>query len=85
MKGHVPAILAWPTSRVDPEKYQRNLVHQLSHLPADRLITLPRLAANLAESSAVSRYGLAASKIAQAFEKQFPAIAVSGNNSTVGM
>ena len=27
LKAHVPAILAWPTSRVDPEKYQRNLIH----------------------------------------------------------
>jgi acyl-CoA synthetase (AMP-forming)/AMP-acid ligase II len=47
LQGHIPAILAWPTSRIDPEKYQRNLVHQLSHLPADLLITLPQLAHNL--------------------------------------
>jgi fatty-acyl-CoA synthase len=47
LNGHVPAILAWPTSRVDGDKYQRNLVHQLSQLPADQLITLPRLAENL--------------------------------------
>lgn len=45
--GHVPAILAWPTTRVDPEKYQRNLIHQLNRIPADQLITLPRLADNL--------------------------------------
>src|SRR5262245_29646298 len=25
----LPAILPWPTSRMDPEKYQRNLLHQL--------------------------------------------------------
>lgn len=50
LAGHIPAILAWPTSRVDGEKYQRNLVHQLNHLPADLLITLPRLAGNLAAS-----------------------------------
>jgi acyl-CoA synthetase (AMP-forming)/AMP-acid ligase II len=47
LTGHIPAILAWPTTRVDPEKYQRNLVHQLQRIPADRLITLPRLAENI--------------------------------------
>jgi len=47
LEGRQPAILAWPTSRIDPEKYQRNLLHQLQHLPAQQLITLPRLAANL--------------------------------------
>jgi acyl-CoA synthetase (AMP-forming)/AMP-acid ligase II len=45
--GRLPAILAWPTNRIDPEKYQRNLLHQLRHLPAHQLITLPRLAGNL--------------------------------------
>jgi fatty-acyl-CoA synthase len=48
LAGRLPAILAWPTSRIDPEKYQRNLLHQLRRLPAHQLITLPRLAANLA-------------------------------------
>jgi acyl-CoA synthetase (AMP-forming)/AMP-acid ligase II len=48
LEGRLPAILAWPTNRIDPEKYQRNLLHQLRHLPADQLITLPRLATNLA-------------------------------------
>lgn len=48
LEGRLPAILAWPTNRIDPEKYQRNLFHQLRHLPAHQLITLPRLAANLA-------------------------------------
>jgi fatty-acyl-CoA synthase len=47
LHGRVPAILAWPTSRIDPEKYQRNLLHQLRHLPASQLITLPRLAENM--------------------------------------
>lgn len=47
LEGYVPSILAWPTSRIDPVKYQRNLVHQLSHLPADQVITLPGLADNL--------------------------------------
>src|SRR5215831_18597018 len=37
----IPAILSWPTSRTAPEKYQHNLLHQLRHLPAQRLITLP--------------------------------------------
>jgi len=50
LKGHIPAILAWPTNRVDPEKYQRNLIHQLSHLPADQLLTTPELARNLAQN-----------------------------------
>jgi acyl-CoA synthetase (AMP-forming)/AMP-acid ligase II len=47
LKGRLPGILAWPTSRIDPEKYQRNLAHQLRNLPAHQLITLPQLAANL--------------------------------------
>ena len=45
--GKVPAVLPWPTTRVDGLKYQRNLLHQLNHLPADHLITLPFLAENL--------------------------------------
>lgn len=72
LKGHVPAILAWPTSRIDPEKYQRNLVHQLSHLPADQLITLPRLAENLASSLPYPAKGFPLENGA-AFEKLFPA------------
>jgi len=47
LRGRLPAILAWPTSRVDPEKYQRNVLHQLQNLPASQLITLPRLARSL--------------------------------------
>ena len=47
LTGRVPAILPWPTSRVDPEKYQRNLLHQFHNLPAEELITIPKLAANL--------------------------------------
>ena len=47
LEGRKPAILAWPTSRVDHEKYQRNLLHQLQHLPAHQVITLPQLARNL--------------------------------------
>ena len=46
-RGQVPAILPWPTSRIDAAKYQRNLIHQLRGLPAARLITLPTLAENL--------------------------------------
>ncbi len=47
LEGRLPAILAWPTNRVDPEKYQRNILHQIRSLPAGQLITLPRLAKNL--------------------------------------
>jgi fatty-acyl-CoA synthase len=45
--GKIPAVLPWPTTRVDGEKYQRNLLYQLSNLPANHLITVPRLAENL--------------------------------------
>jgi fatty-acyl-CoA synthase len=48
LTGRIPAVLAWPTSRVDPGKYQRNLVHQLANLPAERIITTPELANTLA-------------------------------------
>lgn len=47
LSGRLPAILAWPTTRIDAEKYQRNLLHQLRRLPASQLITLPQLANNL--------------------------------------
>jgi acyl-CoA synthetase (AMP-forming)/AMP-acid ligase II len=47
LEGYRPAILPWPTSRVDAEKYQRNLLHQLKVLAASCLITIPRLAENL--------------------------------------
>lgn len=50
LSGKIPAVLPWPTTRVDGEKYQRNLLHQLGNLPADHLITLPRLAENLRPS-----------------------------------
>ena len=76
LKGHIPAILPWPTSRIDPEKYQRNLVHQLCHLPADQLITLPRLAENLKGSLPYLSVGLPLSNGAT-FEKLFPAGPVS--------
>jgi len=76
LKGHVPAVLAWPTSRVDAEKYQRNLVHQLSHLPADQLITLPRLAENLAGSVPCQVTGINLEN-GGAFERTFPAGPVS--------
>jgi fatty-acyl-CoA synthase len=48
LRGRLPAVLPWPTNRIDAEKYQRNLLHQLQHLPAHEVITLPRLAGNLA-------------------------------------
>jgi len=76
LSGRVPAILAWPTSRVDPEKYQRNLVHQLSNLPADLLITLPRLAENLAGALPYRVAGLPVENAAS-LEKMFPVGAVS--------
>jgi acyl-CoA synthetase (AMP-forming)/AMP-acid ligase II len=76
LNGQIPAILPWPTSRVDPEKYQRNLVHQLKHLPADMLITLPRLAENLAGSLPFPTCGLSVANGAS-FEKVFPAAPVS--------
>ena len=47
LRGQIPAILPWPTRRMDPEKYQRNLLHQLQDLPADQLITIPKMAENL--------------------------------------
>jgi acyl-CoA synthetase (AMP-forming)/AMP-acid ligase II len=47
LNERLPAILPWPTTRIDPEKYQRNLLHQLRHLPASQIITLPLLANNL--------------------------------------
>jgi fatty-acyl-CoA synthase len=45
--GRLPAILPWPTNRIDPEKYQHNITHQLRSLPAAQLLTLPKLARNL--------------------------------------
>src|SRR5581483_109533 len=47
LSGDCPAILPWPTTRVDAAKYQRNLMHQLQNLSADLLITLPRLSGSL--------------------------------------
>jgi fatty-acyl-CoA synthase len=46
----IPAILPWPTNRIDPEKYQRNLLHQLGHLPANEIVTLSKLSRNLASA-----------------------------------
>ena len=76
LDGRIPGILAWPTSRVDPEKYQRNLVHQLGNLPVDLLVTLPRLAENLASSLPYPVAGLAIESAAS-FEKVFPTGTVS--------
>ncbi|MGZ4833902.1 MAG: AMP-binding protein [Terriglobales bacterium] len=47
LEGYCPAILPWPTRRIDAEKYRRNLVHQLRQLPASQLVTTPGLADNL--------------------------------------
>jgi acyl-CoA synthetase (AMP-forming)/AMP-acid ligase II len=71
LNGQIPGILAWPTSRVDPEKYQRNLVHQLGNLPVDLLVTLPRLAENLASELPYPVAGLAIENTSS-FEKMFP-------------
>ena len=76
LKGHIPAILAWPTTRIEPEKYQRNLIHQLSHLPADSLLTLSQLAKNLAGSLPYAAAGVKLENEAT-FERLFPARAVS--------
>ena len=76
LQGHIPAILAWPTSRIDPDKYQRNLLHQLRNLPADLLITLPRLADNLGPSLPFPAAACAIQDSA-AFEQLFPISPVS--------
>jgi fatty-acyl-CoA synthase len=76
LRGCIPAILAWPTTRVDAEKYQRNLIHQVSQLPADALVTLPRLAQNLANTIPYPLAGLDVQN-SSAFEKLFPTHAVS--------
>jgi fatty-acyl-CoA synthase len=47
--GRIPAILPWPTSRMDTEKFQTNLLHQFRNLPADELITVPALAESFGE------------------------------------
>jgi acyl-CoA synthetase (AMP-forming)/AMP-acid ligase II len=51
LQGYCPAILPWPTRRVDADKYQRNLLHHLRQLPASQLITTPGLAGNLSKST----------------------------------
>jgi acyl-CoA synthetase (AMP-forming)/AMP-acid ligase II len=78
LQGHIPAILAWPTTRVDSEKYQQNLIHQLSHLPAGQLITLPRLAENLAGSLPYPITGIPLENAA-VFERLFPAAPLTQN------
>lgn len=37
--GLVPSILAWPTAKIDPEKYQRNVTGIMRGLAADWLLT----------------------------------------------
>jgi acyl-CoA synthetase (AMP-forming)/AMP-acid ligase II len=70
LNGKVPAILPWPTTRVDAEKYQRNLLYQLSSLPAHHLITLPRLTENLRPSLPYPVSGCSIARAAQ-FERVF--------------
>ena len=76
LDGRIPGVLAWPTSRVDAEKYQRNVVHQLRDLPVDLLVTLPRLAENLADGLPYPVMGLEVEN-SLSLEKMFPAGAVS--------
>ena len=47
LTGRIPAILPWATSRMDPEKYQGNLLHQFSNLPSEEIITTPTLSSYL--------------------------------------
>lgn len=70
LNGKVPAILPWPTTRVDAEKYQHNLLYQLSSLPAHHLITLPRLAENLRPGLPYSVSGCSIARAAH-FESVF--------------
>lgn len=76
LRGHIPAILAWPTSRIDAEKYQRNLVHQLRELPANYVLTLPRLVENLSGMVPYPMFGVSVAN-ATAYEKLFPAAAIA--------
>ncbi len=66
LRGRVPAILAWPTNRVDPDKYQRNILQQLRDLPASQLVTLPALARKLDRGLP---YRVAACPVASAEQK----------------
>lgn len=70
LSGKVPAVLPWPTTRVDAEKYQRNLLHQLGSLPADHLITLPQLRKNLSPGLPYPVSDCSIARAAQ-FEKLF--------------
>jgi fatty-acyl-CoA synthase len=78
LSGKVPAVLPWPTTRIDGEKYQRNLLHQLSNLPADHLVTVPRLAENLRPSIgfSISDCEIAnGSRFETMFSERLPAVA----------
>ncbi len=46
--GFVPSIVAWPTTKMDPEKYQRNLAAVVSSLGAQWLVTEGSMASRLA-------------------------------------
>lgn len=87
LKGQVPAILAWPTNRVDPEKYLRNLQHQLGHLPAGVLLTVPELAKHLVHlpypvaEVAVTNASTAFGKISPADVIREPAAEQRGNSN----
>ena len=85
LQGYCPAILPWPTSRIDPEKYQRNLLHQLRDLPADQLITVPQLAANLGPKLAFQYAGCnvrGSGAFESAFARAF-AVDVAADGTTI--
>lgn len=48
--GFVPSILAWPTAKMDPEKYRRNVHAVVRRLGARFVVTEPRMAADLGAS-----------------------------------
>ena len=48
--GMVPSIVAWPTAKMDPEKYRRNVHAVVSRLGARFIVTDARMAAELGES-----------------------------------
>jgi acyl-CoA synthetase (AMP-forming)/AMP-acid ligase II len=53
--GAVPCIVAWPTAKMDPEKYRRNLLAVVGGLAADWLVTEPAMAAQLGEALGSTR------------------------------
>jgi len=54
MMGRIPAVLPWPTTRVDREKYQRNLIHRLTGWSSDYA---PTRSSKLGTRTCLSRIG----------------------------